>query len=170
MKPCPAPQVKGILGYLFEVRAQPKCIRSDNGPEFVARTVRWSLEQLGVGPLYIEPGSPWQNAYVESFHGKLPDELLDRELLLGVEEAKYVAERWRLDYNHHRPHSSLGWMTLAMFTASCPSVADKHGCVPQDSATPRPSEHMGNARKLSFTLVQKMGEGQHSSARMFRTE
>ena len=84
----------------------------------VAKTVRRWLEQSKVGPLSIEPGSPWQNGYVEWFNGKLRDELLNQELFLSLAEARYVAERWRLDYNHHRPHSSLGWMTPAAFAAS----------------------------------------------------
>jgi len=140
-----AHQVKEILEYLFLVRGKPKYLRSDNGPEFVARVVRQWLRDSGVGPLYIEPGSPWQNAYIESFNGKLRDELLNLELFLSLEEAKYVAERWRLDYNHHRPHSSLNWMTPAAFAASCPSAVDGHGCVPRGSAPPRPSAHTRNA-------------------------
>jgi len=96
-----AHDVKEILEYLFLVRGKPKYLRSDNGPEFVARVVRQWLQDSDVGPLYIEPGSPWQNAYIESFNGKLRDELLNLELFLSLEEAKYVAERWRLDYNHH---------------------------------------------------------------------
>jgi transposase InsO family protein len=140
-----AEDVQEILGYLFLVRGRPRYIRSDNGPEFVAKALRRWLESSGVGPLYIEPGKPWQNGYVESFHSRLRDELPDRELFLSLEEAKYVAERWRLDYNHHRPHSSLGWQTPAAFAASSPSVVDGRRCVPRGSATPHPSEHTGNA-------------------------
>ena len=140
-----APDVKEILEYLFLVRGKPKYLRSDNGPEFIAQVVRQWLQDSGGGPLYIEPGSPWQNAYIESFNGKLRDELLNLGLFLSLEEAKYVAERWRLDYNHHRPHSSLNWMTPAAFAASCPSAVDGHGCVPRGSAAPRPSAHTRNA-------------------------
>jgi len=82
---------------------------------------------------------------IESFNGNLRDEFLNLELFLSLEEAKYVAERWRLDYNHHRPHSSLNWMTPAAFAASCPSAVDGHGCVPRGSAAPRPSAHTRNA-------------------------
>ncbi|MBM4017131.1 MAG: transposase [Planctomycetes bacterium] len=77
----------------------------------MAQSLRRWLEGSRVRPLFIEPGSPWQNAYVESFNGRLRDELLNLELFLSLEEAKYVADRWRLDYNHHRPHSGLNWMT-----------------------------------------------------------
>jgi len=140
-----ARQVQEVLEYLFLVRGKPHYIRSDNGPEFVARSLRRWLEGSGVGPLFIEPGRPWQNAYVESFNGKLRDELLNLELFLNLEEAKYVADRWRLDYNHHRPHSSLNWMTPAAFAASCPTVVAGQGCAARGSAAPRPSPHTPNA-------------------------
>ena len=140
-----ARQVREVLEYLFLVRGRPQYLRSDNGPEFVARSLRRWLEGSGVGPLFIAPGSPWENAYVESFNGKLRDELLDLELFLSLEEAKYVADRWRLDYNHHRPHSSLNWMTPAAFAASCPTAVAEQGCAPRGSATPRPSPHTPNA-------------------------
>jgi transposase InsO family protein len=140
-----ARQVQEILEELFLVRGKPRYLRSDNGPEFVARALRRWLEESGVGPLFIEPGSPWQNAYVESFNGKLRDELLNLELFLSLDEAKYVADRWRLDYNHHRPHSSLNWMTPAAFAASCPTAVAGPGCAARGSAAPRPSPHTPNA-------------------------
>ena len=140
-----ARQVQEILEYLFLVRGKPRYLRSDNGPEFVAKVLRRWLEGSGVGPLFIEPGHPWENAYVESFNGKLRDELLNLELFLSLEEAKYVAERWRLDYNHHRPHSALNWLTPAAFAASCPTVVVGHGCAARGSAAPRPSPHTPNA-------------------------
>ena len=127
-------QVQEVLEELFLVRGKPQYLRSDNGPEFVAKALRRWLEGSGVGPLFIAPGSPWENAYVESFNGKLRDELLDLELFLSLEEAKYVADRWRLDYNHHRPHSSLNWMTPAAFAASCVGPRG-----PRASASPQPS-------------------------------
>ena len=71
-----------------------------------------------MGTLYIQKGSPWENGYVESFNGKLRDELLNRELFLNVPEVRFVLDEWRLDYNHHRPHSSLGWKTPAAFAAT----------------------------------------------------
>jgi transposase InsO family protein len=140
-----ARQVQEILEYLFLVRGKPRYLRSDNGPEFVARALRRWLEGSGVGPLFIAPGSPWENAYVESFNGKLRDELLNLELFLSLEEAKYVADRWRLDYNHHRPHGSLNWMTPATFAASCPTAVAGQGCAARGSAAPRPSPHTPNA-------------------------
>lgn len=106
-----------VLEYLFEVRGAPKHIRSDNGPEFIAKAVRRWLASQGVNTLFIEPGSPWQNAYVESFNSKLRDELLDRELFTTLAEASVILEDFRLDYNHRRPHSSLDYMTPAVFAA-----------------------------------------------------
>ena len=97
------------LYWLFLVRGTPEHIRSDNGPEFTARAVREWLGRLEVKTLYIEPGSPWENGYVESFNGKLRDELLNREVFDTLLEAKAVVEDWRKEYNHVRPHSSLGY-------------------------------------------------------------
>ena len=107
-------------------------IRSDNGSEFVAKVVRDYLRDSGVKTLFIEPGSPWENGYIESFNGKLRDELLDRELFLHIDEVRYVVDRWRMDYNHYRPHSSLGYVSPVAFAATC---------VPSDSPTAHPSEH-----------------------------
>ena len=97
------------LSDLFVRRAVPGHIRSDNGPEFTARAVRDWLGRVGVTTLYIEPGSPWENGYIESFNGKLSDELLDCEIFDTLLEAKVLIERWRVRYNTVRPHSSLGY-------------------------------------------------------------
>ena len=87
----------------------PEHIRSDNGPEFTARQVRRWLGRLGVKTLFIEPGSPWENGYIESFNGKLRDELLNREIFTTLTEAKVLIAQWREEYNHVRPHSSLSY-------------------------------------------------------------
>jgi len=92
---------------LFVFRGIPEHIRSDNGPEFTARAIRKWLARLGVKTLYIEPGSPWENGYIESFNGKFRDELLNREIFTTLEEAKVLIEQWRKEYNQVRPHSSL---------------------------------------------------------------
>ena len=97
------------LADLFIERGVPKHIRSDNGSEFTSRVLRKWLKRLKVKPLYIEPGSPWENGYIESFNGKLRDELLNRELFDTLLEAKILTERWRKEYNQVRPHSSLGY-------------------------------------------------------------
>lgn len=98
-----------VLTDLFVERGPPGHIRSDNGPEFVAKMVRSWLGQVGVATLFIEPGSPWENGYNESFNGKLRDELLDREIFYSLREAVVLIERWRRHYNTVRPHSALGY-------------------------------------------------------------
>ena len=97
------------LTELFVLRGIPDYIRSDNGPEFTAKRVREWLSRLGVKTLFIERGSPWENGYVESFIGKLRDELLNGEIFYTLAEAKVLVERWRKEYNGFRPHSSLGY-------------------------------------------------------------
>ncbi len=97
------------LTWLFATRGVPKYLRSDNGSEFTCTAVRSWLAKVGVRTLFIEPGSPWENGYVESFNGKLRDELLDREIFYTLLEAKVLIERWREHYNRVRPHSSLGY-------------------------------------------------------------
>jgi putative transposase len=94
---------------LFVYRGIPDHIRSDNGSEFTAKIVRKWLNRLGVKTLFIEPGSPWENGYIESFNGKLRDELLNREIFITLEEAKVLIEQWRREYNQVRPHSALGY-------------------------------------------------------------
>ena len=101
------------LSDLFIHRGVPQHIRSDNGAEFTATKVREWLERIDVKTLYIEPGSPWENGYVESFNGKLRDELLEREIFDTLWEAKVLIERWRREYNTVRPHSSLGYQPPA---------------------------------------------------------
>ncbi len=98
-----------VLTGLFCRNGIPEYIRSDNGAEFTAHKVRNWLEQLAVQTMYIEPGSPWENGYIESFNGKIRDEVLNREVFDTLVEAKVVVERWRGEYNHTRPHSSLGY-------------------------------------------------------------
>jgi len=150
------------LQYLFAVRGAPEHIRSDNGPEFVARKVQRWLDRASVGTLYINKASPWENGYVESFNGKLRDELLNGELFLSLAEARHVLDEWRLDYNHRRPHSSLDWQTPAAFAATLTDtpagmfpaapVAD-----PPVGAPPLPPAQQSTQPPpiLSLTLVQK---------------
>lgn len=104
-----ANDVIDTLSDLFITRGTPRFIRSDNGPEFVAELLRTWLFNLGVTTAFIEPGSPWENGYIESFNGKFRDELLNREIFDTVLEAKVVTEEWRKQYNTVRPHSSLGY-------------------------------------------------------------
>lgn len=122
------------LSDLFVRRGVPDYIRSDNGPEFTATRVREWLARVQVKTLFIEPGSPWENGYVESFNGKLRDELLNREVFDTLLEAKVLIERWRQVYNTVRPHSSLGYRAPAPEAAQPCSLA---------SATPQQANRAG---------------------------
>jgi putative transposase len=99
---------------LFE--GVPAYIRSDNGPEMIAKVLRQWLAELGTKSLYIEPGSPWENGYCESCNGKLRDECLNGEIFYSLKEAKTVIENWRIHYNTRRPHSALGYRPPAPLT------------------------------------------------------
>lgn len=110
--------VADVLIGLFTTRGIPDHIRSDNGPEFIARTIRRLAELTGVENVYIAPGSPWENGYAESFHGRLRDELLNAEVFTDVRDARALASSWKNEYNHHRPHSSLGYVPPATFAAT----------------------------------------------------
>jgi putative transposase len=135
-------EVLEVLDDLFMRRGIPEHVRSDNGPELTAEVVRDWLETLEVKPLYIEPGSPWENGYVESFHGRLRDELLNGELFDTLWEAKVLLEQWRREYNAVRPHSALGyrppapeaWSLLATKAQigalrTVPIIEKLHSCV-----------------------------------------
>jgi len=106
------------LQYLFAVRGVPEHLRSDNGPECIAKEIQRLLDRVSVGTLYIQKASPWENGYVESFNAKLRDELLSRELFLSLPEARVVLDEWRREYNHRRPHSGISRRTPAGFAAS----------------------------------------------------
>jgi transposase InsO family protein len=140
----PATKVLDVLVDLFRIRGVPEHIRSDNGPEFIARAIRRWLSQAGVETLYIEPGSPWENGYAESFNSRLRDELTNREEFTSQAEAKHLADAWRLEYNHRRPHSSLGYRTPAEFAA---------GCAAAGSATLRPQQHSRTPVVLTHTTL-----------------
>ena len=104
-----ADDVVACLADLFITHGVPEHVRSDNGPEFTATVVREWLGRIGAKTLFIEPGSPWENGYVESFNGKLRDELLDREVFYTLKEVEVVVDQWRREYNQVRPHSALGY-------------------------------------------------------------
>ena len=116
-------EVLEVLAGLFVARGVPEHVRSDNGPEFAATAVRAWLARLGVGTLFIEPGSPWENGYCESLNGKLRDELLDREVFHSLREAQGLIEAWRRHYNTVRPHSALGYRPPAPGAAPWPGSA-----------------------------------------------
>jgi putative transposase len=111
----PALAVQGILEWLFLVRGAPNFIRSDNGPEFIAKAICQWLKDNGCQTIFIQPGSPWENGYIESFIDKLRDECLNREVFRNGKEAQTIVEAWRQEYNNYRPHSSLGYLTPAEF-------------------------------------------------------
>ena len=106
-----AVQVMWVLARAFKAGGWPEYLRSDNGPEFIADLIERWLKERGVVTHHIDPGSPWQNAYGESFNGKLRAECLDLEVFEGPQEAQRVLEAWRIQYNVSRPHSSLGYRT-----------------------------------------------------------
>jgi putative transposase len=111
----PASGVVEVLEWLFLTHGVPKYLRSDNGPEFVARAVCQWLGSSGCQTLFINPGSPWENGYIESFFDKLRDECLNREVFRNGQEAQAIVENWRQEYNNYRPHSSLDYLTPAEF-------------------------------------------------------
>jgi transposase InsO family protein len=141
-----AGDVVDVLVELATLRGTPKHIRSDNGPEFIATAIRSWLGSAKVETLYIEPGSPWENGYAESFHSRLRDELLNVEVFGSVAEAKALALAWRLEYNHRRPHSSLKYQTPAEFAASCEA---KDGGVPPTIGGFSPPEDTVAGKPLS---------------------
>jgi transposase InsO family protein len=108
--------VIGELSALIEERGIPEHIRSDNGPEFIAIAVKNWVESRRVGAIYINPGSPWENAYIESFFSRFRDECLERELFGSLQEARVVIEDWRKEYNELRPHSALGYAPPSVFS------------------------------------------------------
>ena len=108
-----ASDVLEVLADLFTRYGPPQHLRSDNGPEFTAHLIRQWLARLGVQTLYIEPGSPWENGYNESFNGKLRDEFLNGEIFYTLPEAAVLVEQWRRMYNTVRPHSAYGGLPPA---------------------------------------------------------
>jgi putative transposase len=115
--------VQELLEGLFAEHGVPAHLRSDNGPELIAEDLRGWLKRRGVAPLFIEPGSPWENGYGESFIGRLRDEHLNLEMFRSLLEAQVITEDWRIDYNESRPHGALGDMTPEEFAARCAQVA-----------------------------------------------
>ena len=116
-----ASEVVGFLEVLMLQRGTPEHVRSDNGPEFVAETVKQWAGKAAIRINYIEPGSPWENGHVESFHGKFRAGCLNREVFGNLLEAKVLVEEWRRQYNEKRPHSSLGYQTPREFGRQCNS-------------------------------------------------
>lgn len=139
--------VLSVLTDLFTRHGPPEHIRSDNGSEFTATAVREWLKNLNVTTLYIEPGSPWENGYNESFNGKLRDELLNGEIFYTLKEAQILIERWRQHYNTIRPHSSLGYRPPAPQTIMPKSLPSPYGL----PYTPFRSVHKGDHNRQTLT-------------------
>ncbi len=127
------------LAELFAMRGVPRCIRSDNGPEFVAKEIQRWLKLVGAETLYVEPGSPWQNGYAESFHSRVRDEFLALEIFESLTAAQKLSRHWKQDYNENRPHSSLGYVTPSEFAARCaasaPATLQQHIDFPQTESS-----------------------------------
>ena len=134
------------LAELLAMRGVPKHIRSDNGPEFIAHALRKWLAQVGVETLYVEPGSPWENGYVESFHSRLRDEFLAVEEFESLAAARKLTAAWKDDYNHRRPHGSLGYVAPAVFAAGCAASAPESA-----SATPQPTPPLQQHSRVPLT-------------------
>ena len=139
----------------------PKHLRSDNGPEFIAYAIQDWLKSKNVKTIYITPGSPWENAYIESFHDKLRDECLNREIFGSLWEARVVIEQWRLYYNAERPHSSLGYQTPAEFAGRAISRLGFRRATP--SLRPERLKFLSNRWQNSTYELEKfqsLGSGQ----------
>lgn len=135
-------QVVQMLEWLALTRGMPAHIRSDNGPEFIAKAVRKWLAQAGCQTIFITRGSPWENPYIESFIGKFRDECLNCKLFIDLQEAQTVIEVWREEYNSHRPHSSLGYLTPLEFAQqSGQGEVEARRCVGSGRATPSLHPH-----------------------------
>jgi putative transposase len=154
-----------VLSDQFVLRGVPEHIRSDNGPEFVAKAVRDWIGAVGVKTAYIERGSPWENGFIESFNARLRDELLDGEIFYSLAEARIVIESWRRHYNTERPHGSLGYKPPAP-EVFIPAFAARAGSATPTSAAARASREANH--QLTFALDQSLGADQsqrHSTRR-----
>jgi putative transposase len=144
-------RVARVLNQLLELRGKPQALLSDNGPEFTGKALdQWAYDN-GVQLQFIEPGKPMQNPYVESFNGKLRDECLNEHWFLNLDEARSIAENWRIDYNRIRPHSALNYMTPAEFAkqvenGAIPPWGDQEGTT---AKTKRPLRGLTTNSRLS---------------------
>ena len=139
-----AVDVIDVLSDLFILRGVPEHIRSDNGPEFVAKAVQEWIGAVGARTAYIAPGSPWENGFVESFNARLRDELLDGEIFYSLAEARIVIESWRRHFNTVRPHGSLGYRPPApevFVPANAARATSPHQPAPPPALAPKPTIH-----------------------------
>ncbi len=142
-----ADRIVEVLTNLFLTRGVPQHIRSDNGPEFISGAIRRHGEQVGLKMLYVEPGSPWQNGFAESFFSRLRDELLNIEEFENLAEARWFAARRLKEHNEERPHSSLGYQTPSEFASQCaafvraPATPPPHSSSTLRNHLPNPYSH-----------------------------
>ncbi len=135
--------VLDTLAELFATRGVPQSLRSDNGPEFIATAIRQWLERVDVETMYVEPGSPWENGYVESFHSRFRDEFLALEEFESLVAAQQLTATWKEDYNHRRPHSALGYLTPTQFAARR-AASTPESPSPTAQASPAFRQHGGS--------------------------
>jgi putative transposase len=138
------------LADVMVMKGVPEHIRSDNGPEFVARDLRKWLANTGAKTLYIEPGSPWENGYCESSNSKLRDEFLNGEIFYSMKEIRILAERWRVHYNTVRPHSSLGYRPPAPENQNRVWGSGKQNALP---TSPHPRRRLLDQKRSCATLT-----------------
>ena len=152
-----AEQTVQLLERLVAVHGAPELVRCDNGPELTAHALRDWCRLSGTGTAFIDPGAPWQNPYVESFHARVRDELLDVEQFSCLAEAQVVIGDWRIDYNHHRPHSSLGMRAPAEFASS---LREPPAGLESDPGWGEANERPGSATVTSTQAVGATPAGQ----------
>jgi len=146
-----ARKVRSIMARLIAEHGAPEYIRSDNGSEFIEKNLRSWLASQSIKTLYIEPGSPWQNGFIESFHARLRDECLNRELLYTLTEARVVIEDWRWKYNNLRPHGSLGFISPIEFEQQLPNDVPTPG-----TGSSRPTASLRPSLDLLYDLTQQL--------------
>lgn len=136
-------EVVKMLKALMKVYGTPAHLRCDNGPELISSAVKAWLGRASVGVLYVTPGSPWENGYVESYHARLRDEVLQREEFATLAHARVILQQWQAEYNTHRPHSALGYQTPEAFAAQCQAGEEQNQAsrVEPGSAALRPARH-----------------------------
>lgn len=144
-----------VVKAAMERYGMPEHIRSDNGPEFIAYSIQDWLREAAIKTLYITPGSPWENGHIESFHDKLRDECLNRELFGTLEEARVIVESWREEYNQERPHSALGYLSPNEYMRRQKNRADG-GCAPPNPAPLAAAGVRGNSRGAHAPERQKI--------------
>jgi putative transposase len=141
-----------VLEQAIQNHGQPEHIRSDNGPEFIAGAIRDWMSQRQIKSVYINPGSPWEQAHIESFHDKLRDECLNREIFATLKEAAVIIESWRKEYNQQRPHSALGYLTPQEFAAA--HKTDTTYCDSRNEGVKNHALGFGHARPQCATYPQ----------------